>query len=223
MNPKHQKFSRVHRPVEAAGSYYDRLAPWYDWLARSELPLILSGLEMLNLKPDESLLEIGSGTGRALQERIKSSPQVLTAGLDLSWKMLRTARKRLKHTGDSLTINLVQGSGSALPLGSNSVDTIFCSFTLELFDTPLLPQVLEEIHRTLKPDGRLVVVSLSRDQKLPPAGRIYEQFHNWFPTWIDCRPIPIRALLRESGFEIQQEDRKLMWGLPVSLVAANPE
>jgi demethylmenaquinone methyltransferase/2-methoxy-6-polyprenyl-1,4-benzoquinol methylase len=155
-----------------------------------------------------------------LQERIKSSPQALTIGLDLSREMLRTARKRLIPTEDSSAPDLLQGSGAALPLVSDSIDTIFCSFTLELFDTPLLPQVLEEIHRALKPGGRLGVVSLSRDHKLPPAGRIYDHLHNWFPTWIDCRPIPIRTLLQEAGFTIQQEERKLMWGLPVSQVAA---
>ena len=101
MKPKYQKFSRVYRPTEAAGSYYDRLAPWYDWLAGSEFPLISNGLEMLKVSPDHSLLEIGSGTGRVLRERIRSSPQALTLGLDLSGEMLRTAQKKLKLAGGS--------------------------------------------------------------------------------------------------------------------------
>jgi ubiquinone/menaquinone biosynthesis C-methylase UbiE len=99
MNSKHQNFSRVRGATDAAGPCYDRLATWYDWLAGSELPLLLSGLEMLNVRPNESLLEIGSGTGRVLQKQIKSSPRALTVGLDLSREMLRRAHKKLNRTG----------------------------------------------------------------------------------------------------------------------------
>jgi hypothetical protein len=40
------EFSRVNRPIEEAGAFYTRLAPWYDLLASSEKRSIRRGLEL---------------------------------------------------------------------------------------------------------------------------------------------------------------------------------
>jgi len=100
------------------------------------------------------------------------------------------------------------------------MDGIFSSFTLELFDTPQIPEVLKEFKRVLKPGGRLVVVSLSKDQPLPWMGRLYERLHTTYPRVLDCRPIPVQSIISKGGFEINQARELSMWGIPVSIVKA---
>ena len=215
-----QEFSRVDRPVLAAESYYSNLSRIYDWLASSEKRFIRLGLALLQPLPGERILEIGYGTGYAQQLIAQKIRNGLSIGLDLSTGMGQVAQRRLSRAGVLNQVELVQSNTLPIPLKEDVFDGIFSSFTLELFDSPLITSVLSECQRVLKPDGRLVIVSLSKDNPLGLMGRIYESFHDRFPKWADCRPIPVRYLLKESGFTIQETYEYKMWGLPVGIVMA---
>jgi ubiquinone/menaquinone biosynthesis C-methylase UbiE len=213
-----QDFSRVNRPVQAAESYYSNLSKFYDWLASSEKRFIRLGLALLDPQPGERILEIGFGTGYAQQYIAQSVKNGLSAGLDLSIGMGRVAQKRLSRAGLLDQVALVRSDTLPIPFQEGVFDGIYTSFTLELFDSPLIPEVLGEIRRVLKPGGRLVVVSLSKDRQLGLIGRIYESFHDRFPKLADCRPIPVNHLIEEAGFRIPEFREYKMWGIPVGMI-----
>jgi demethylmenaquinone methyltransferase/2-methoxy-6-polyprenyl-1,4-benzoquinol methylase len=214
------EFSRVNRPVAEAGPYYSRLAPWYDLLAASEKKYIRTGVDLLDPKPGDKILEIGSGTGYAQVLIGRCLDGGYSIGLDLSEGMGGIARKRVNKAALIDRLGLVCSDTLPIPFPDNSFDAIFSSFTLELFDTPLIPRVLAECRRALKPGGRLVIVSLSKDQPLPLMGKLYEGMHNRFPTWADCRPIPVTHLIQAAGFRIQRSTYSSIWGIPVGTVLA---
>ena len=216
------EFSRVNRPVEEAGAFYSRLAPWYDLLASSEKKFIRAGLELLDLQQDERILEIGFGTGYAQGLIIPLLNDGYSAAVDISPGMSHLAQRKLQKSGIADRSGLVCSDSLPLPFQSNSFDAIFSSFTLELFDTPHIPILLDECRRVLKLKGRLVIVSLSKDHPLGALGRLYEAFHDRFPTIADCRPIPVRFLLEENGFTVSEIAYKKMWGLPVCMASASP-
>ena len=214
------EFSTVNRPLAQAGEYYTRLAPWYDFLAGSEKKFIRLGLDLLDLQPDEKILEIGFGTGFAQRQIIPALDKGYSAAVDLSLGMARLAKRKLDKGGIGQQSNLICSDSLPLPLQSDIFHAVFISFTLELFDTPHIPIVLSECRRVLKPEGRLVVVSLSKDQPLGAIGRLYEAFHDRFPTIADCRPIPVRHILDQNGFIVSRNETKKMWGLAVSLTVS---
>jgi demethylmenaquinone methyltransferase/2-methoxy-6-polyprenyl-1,4-benzoquinol methylase len=216
----HQEYSRVHRPVEAAGDYYSRLSAFYDLLAASEKKFIRQGLEALNPSPDERILEIGFGTGYAQLIIAKAIGEGFSAGLDLSGGMSKITQKKVVQAGLSDRVGLVQSNTLPIPFQKDVFDGIISSFTLELFDSPLIPQVLNECRRVLKPAGRIVIISLSKDQPLPWAARLYESLHNRYPKLLDCRPIPVQSLVSEAGFHIKGVQEAYMWGLPVVILLA---
>ena len=61
-----------------------------------------------------------------------------------------------------------------MPFANDSMDGVFMSFTLELFDTPEIPQVLGECNRVLRPAGRLAVVGMSKGDAHGAIFHIYE-------------------------------------------------
>lgn len=214
-------FSSVNRPLAKAGEYYTRLAPWYDFLAGSEKKFIRLGLDLLDPQPAEKILEIGFGTGYAQQQIIPALDNGYSVGIDLSLGMALFAQRKLEKAGIAPQANLLCSDSLPLPLQSDGFHAVFTSFTLELFDTPKIPMVLGECRRVLKPEGRLVVVSLSKDQPLGAMGRLYEAFHDQFPTVADCRPIPVLRILAENGFQVNHSTTRKMWGLPVCLAQAS--
>jgi demethylmenaquinone methyltransferase/2-methoxy-6-polyprenyl-1,4-benzoquinol methylase len=214
------EFSKVDRPVMAAEGYYSNLSRYYDWLASSEKRFVRIGLSLLNPQKNERILEIGFGTGYAQQLIAENVHNTISVGLDLSTGMGQVAQKRLSSAGILDQVALVQSDTLPIPFQENSFDGIFSSFTLELFDSPLIPNVLGDCQRVLKSGGRLVIVALSKDHPLGLMGSFYEFFHNTFPQLADCRPIPIRHLVEESGFSIQESYQHKMWGLPVGIILA---
>ncbi len=189
---------RVTRSKSEARVAYDRLSLIYDWLTgTSETPLMQLGLDILAVGKGESVLEIGSGTGKALVELVNQVGEFgCVYGIDLSHGMLRQARGRLLRMGKLHQVSLLQGDGVRLPYQSESFNSIFVSFTLELFDTPEIPLVLAECRRALKPGGRLGVVAMHKTEPPGLVVRLYEWFHDHFPAYADCRPIDAAAKIQ---------------------------
>jgi ubiquinone/menaquinone biosynthesis C-methylase UbiE len=211
-------FSRVDRPIRAAENYYSNLSGIYDILASSEKRYVRRGLDLLDPQTGEWILEIGYGTGYAQQRIAPLVREGFSTGLDLSVGMGRVAQRKIYRAGLQDRVGLVQSDTLPIPYPADIFDGIFSSFTLELFDSPLIPKVLGECRRVLKPGGRLVIVSLSRDNPLGLMGKIYESFHNHFPNWADCRPIPVKILVKDAGFSILKFQEHKMWGLAVGIV-----
>jgi demethylmenaquinone methyltransferase/2-methoxy-6-polyprenyl-1,4-benzoquinol methylase len=139
--------------------------------------------------------------------------------VDISDGMLAIARQRLQQEGLNDRVDLHLGDAADLSfIEEDSLDGVFMSFTLELFDNPEIPRVLQECHRVLKPAGRLAVVSMTKTNPPGVAVRIYEWFHEHMPDYADCRPIFARQALAQSGFMIQDASVSSMWGLPVEIV-----
>jgi demethylmenaquinone methyltransferase/2-methoxy-6-polyprenyl-1,4-benzoquinol methylase len=215
-----EEYTRVTRPVQAAERYYSRLSRFYDGFAFSEKRFVRQGLALLDPLPGEWILEIGFGTGYAQKVIAPLVQDGLSVGLDLSAGMGAVAQKKLSRAGFLDQVDLLQSDTLPIPLKANSFDGVFTSFTLELFDSPLIPDVLAECRRVLKPGGKLVVVSLSKDRHLGLMGRIYEGFHVRYPKLADCRPIPLIRLVGDAGLRIMASITTSMWGIPVGIVLA---
>ncbi len=216
-----ESIRRVNRSKEDARTSYNRLSRWYDAVAgSSEKKYRDWGLKKLSAQSGERILEIGFGTGHCLVSLAQAvGPSGGVIGLDISDGMLAIARDRLAGMGLSERVDLHLGDASRLEfIETETLDGVFMSFTLELFDNPEIPRVLKECLRVLKPGGRLAVVSMTR--KNPPglAVRLYEWFHDHMPNYADCRPIFARQAIEQSGFEIADSDVSSMWGLPVGIV-----
>ena len=211
--------SRVTRSHAQARASYDRLSRWYDIIEGGwETPPRRLGLDLLQVKPGEKILEIGSGTGNSL---LRLSDQVRPIGLDLSFRMLAQARARLEK--DKKTVTLVQSDALSLPFQSSFFNSVFMAFTLELMDTPEISIVLSEIRRVLQPGGRLGIVSLSNLGGLGFMKQLYEWSHARFPAVVDCRPIFARCSLEEAGFSIMDYQLMSLTGLGIELVVGRVE
>ena len=205
---------------------YDRLSRWYDLLAgSSERALRDLGLRELAVRGAERVLEIGAGTGAALVELARAAgPAGLAAGVDLSTGMCRETGLRIAdfglRIGSPLRAGMVCGDAVRLPVACDSLDAIFMSFALELFDEGDMRSVLAECRRVLRPGGRLCVVAMAEPVRPTPMTRLYAWAHGRFPAAIDCRPIGVSQVLALGGFDVGRLSRHSLWGLPVEVALA---
>ncbi len=214
--------SRSPGSREEARTTYDRLAPVYEWLegywgrrARQ------SGLASLNPRLGERILEIGYGTGHALVQIARAvGDHGHVRGIDISPRMAATARKRLRQAGLSNRATVEVGDVLETQLEEVFYDGIFMSFTLELFDTPGIPQLLGNCRHALKDTGRICVVALTKSGRPTRIQRIYEWAHERWPRILDCRPIYVERMLSDAGFNVVDARSLRLYGLPVAVAKA---
>jgi ubiquinone/menaquinone biosynthesis C-methylase UbiE len=217
--------SRVTRTKKEAQRSYDRISRWYDILEGVwEKQLREKGLDKLQVQEGETVLEIGFGPGHdliSIARSVGASGKVY--GIDLAPQMVSIAQQWVDQANLTSRVELKQGDAAQLPYPSDKMDAIFMSFTLELFDTPEIPQVLIECKRVLQPGGRIGVVSLSKAQGTPWMVRLYEWGHTKMPKLLDCRPIFVRHSLEDAGFSIQEAHQDDLLGLPVEIVIGSKQ
>ncbi|MDA8219136.1 MAG: class I SAM-dependent methyltransferase [Dehalococcoidales bacterium] len=213
--------SQISRAETAAN--YDRLSRWYDLLsAGSEGKYIALGLEKLDVKAGETVLEVGFGTGRAIIDLARAvGEKGRVVGVELSQGMTKVARGRVTESGLGSRVSLLLADARALPFAAESLDAVFMSFTLELFNPSDMASVLDECRRCLRPGGRLGMVTMAKVARPTIIQRAYEWAHEAFPRYIDCRPIDVRQAVQGAGLTVGATFRGSMWGLAVEILLAS--
>lgn len=136
------------------GSWWDRASAQYDrqlWLERSA---VNRALDLLAARPDERLLDVGTGTGEVLRQLARRPIRPHEAiGIDASAAML--ARVGTLPPG----WNARHGDVLSLPFDDSEFQVAVASYVLHVLPPADLPVALTELHRVLRPGGRLVTVT----------------------------------------------------------------
>ncbi|MFX1582761.1 MAG: class I SAM-dependent methyltransferase, partial [Promethearchaeota archaeon] len=184
----------------------------------------MTGLDLLNVQPNEHVLEVGFGTGHvmlAMAKLVGNNGKV--SGIDISERMCAITQRRLARAQLSHRVNIHCGDAMKMPFSDNQFNALFMSFTLELFDTPEIPRILMECKRVLKSQGRFVNVSLLKQRHEPAIEQMYEWIHRLFPRWVDCRPINATKALKQAGLLMHEAWKQPLFGLKVAInLAYNP-
>jgi S-adenosylmethionine-diacylgycerolhomoserine-N-methlytransferase len=139
-----------------------------------------------SLKPPTGghVLEIGCGTARNLIAVARLYPDATCYGIDVSRRMLATARASVARSG--LAGRIVLGEGDAADFdprrlfAREAFDRIFISYSLSMI--PPWPQALERAAALLGEEGRLHIVDFGQQERLPRWFRVLlfawlERFH----------------------------------------------
>lgn len=157
------------------------------------------------------VLEVGFGNGANLPHYDVDKVRRIW-GLEPSAGMRRLAAENIEASG--FEVELIDLPGEEIPLDDNTVDTVVITYTL--CSIPDVPAALAGVRRVLKPGGALLFCEHGR----APDHGVYKWQKRLNPGWkklaggcnID-RDIP--ALLRGSGFEIEEDNRMYIPGLRV--------
>ncbi len=203
--------------------FYDRISQRYDAVAEAwEHAAREQGVEALAVVQGESVLEIGFGTGHALERFARAGGRV--TGLELSEGMRSIARQRLARAGLERHVRLDLGDARALPYEDARFDTAFMSFTVEIFNAKDRARVLGEASRVLRAGGRLSIVALAEADPPSLMHEAYNWLHEHFPHLIECEPIDAVGALRAAGFRIRETTGMSIMRLPaISVIAMKPD
>lgn len=166
---EHEKAQRVRGVFDSVASRYDVMND-----------IMSAGLHRLwkrytitvaDAKPGHQVLDIAGGTGDlALAFAREVGPAGRVVHTDINEAMLREGRNRLIDAG--VVLPTMVCDAEKLPFADNSFDRISVAFGLRNMTHKEL--ALAEMHRTLKPGGKLLVLEFSRVAK--PLEKAYDWY-----------------------------------------------
>jgi len=135
-------------------------------------------LAFAELKPDETVLDLGSGGGIDVFIAAKQvGPKGKVFGIDMTDEMLELARKNQAKMGVQ-NVEFIKGYIEAIPLPDNSVDVILSNCVINLSEDK--KKALSEAYRVLKNGGRLTIADIVILKDVPRALR------NQVNLWVGC-------------------------------------
>jgi len=152
---------------------------------------------LAELKPGETVLDLGSGGGiDVLLSARRVGPTGFAYGLDMTDEMLTLARRNAaEHSAKN--VEFLKGEIEAIPLPDSSVDVVISNCVINLSADK--GQVLREAFRVLRPGGRFAVSDVIVQGELPADVR------GNMELWAGCiagalEETTYRQLLADAGF-----------------------
>lgn len=213
--PTGEKAGRVARVFDSVAARYDLMNDVMSmglhrvWKAAT--------ISQANVRPGQHVLDVASGTGDlALAFAKRAGPLGRVVMSDINGQMLQRGRNRLIDAG--YPIQAVVCDAEHLPFADHEFDLVTAAFGLRNMTDK--PTALRQMHRVLKPGGKLMVLEFSK--VAAPLEKIYDVYSFKVLPWLGKRiaqdeasyrylaesirmhpgPEELAQMLRDAGFDI---------------------
>jgi arsenite methyltransferase len=166
-------------------------------MENEHMPITLPMLEQMKLRPDESVLDVGCGSGWLVLLIAKLVPQGRVAGIDLSDEMVRQAREA--STGQD-RVRFELGSADHIPFPDRSFSRVVSIESAYYWPDPAAG--IREIFRVTAPGGSAwILINFYRDNP---------ECHQWQPLLPPTHLLSADewvGLFREAGYTAVEHGR----------------
>lgn len=169
-------------------------------------------VNLAEVKPGGSVLEVGCGTGTlTLQAKRTTGPSGRVVGIDIIPGMVDLSRQKAAKANLDVTFQL--GSIDHIPFPDGQFDAVMCSFMIFHMSEAVRRKGMEEIYRVLKPQGRLLVIDLNLPFR--PIPRAIVKLFLGFMFHHDLKELlPVMEKAGFAGLELKPAKFRI-FGLPV--------
>lgn len=126
-------------------------------------------LAVAQIQPNDSILDVGCGTGTMALLAKGDYPTIDMHGIDAGEEMIAFAQQKATRQGIDIDFRL--GLAQELPYPDASFEVVMNSLMMHHLPHEVKDQAVAEMYRVLKPGGRLLIVEFE-----PPKSPLYRAF-----------------------------------------------
>ncbi|MDB6062026.1 MAG: ycgJ 3 [Verrucomicrobiaceae bacterium] len=120
----------------------------------------------LDIDAGDTVVDLGAGTGKFTKLLLQTDASIIAVE--------PVAAMRVQFEETFPTVKILVGNAQAIPLPDNSANAVVCAQAFHWFATV---EALREIHRTLRPDGKLGLIWNVRDEATDWVAALDEIMH----------------------------------------------
>ena len=157
--------------------------------------LALQGLE---ITPETKVLDLCCGSGQTTQFLVQRSRHV--TGLDASPRSIQRAQQNVPQA------NYVEAFAEAMPLPDAEFDLVHTSAALHEMKPAQLEQILQQVHRVLKPGGYFTLVDFHQPTNplFVPGLSLFLLLFETETAWTLIRS-DLTETIRQAGFRVARQ------------------
>jgi len=175
-----------------------------------------------HIEPGDVVVDLGSGAGKdVFLAAQQTGPTGRAIGVDMTPEMLDLARRNAEKFREATGLDNVEfreGRIEHLPLDDASVDLVISNCVINL--SPDKPRVFREVHRVLKPGGKMVVSDIVLNRPLPESLKNDENLYAGCIAGALLREDYLRTI-RDAGFETVTVLSDTLWTIRSSCCGAD--
>lgn len=129
-------------------NFFNKLAPQWDTMVKKDQEKINTLFNLIQLKENSKVLDIGTGTGILLPEILKTNPRELVA-IDISDEMIKVAQNKEENNGTKFIV------GDFCEFEDSGYDLLICYQAYPHFEDKA--KFIKNLSNCLIPGGRFVI------------------------------------------------------------------
>ena len=165
------------------------------------------------------VLEVATGSGEMFRRLLRSNPNGMTCGVDISPNMAARTQRVARRRIPGVEAHCQAVDARRMPFGDGAFDAVVCCYLLELLGEEDIVHTLSEMHRVLRPNGKLALVLIGQQD---PAFNVWYRFIGSIAPAFLGRQVETRIpeMMEACGFELEHDRQVRQTLYPSRVVAA---
>ncbi|HEY3840849.1 MAG TPA: class I SAM-dependent methyltransferase [Bryobacteraceae bacterium] len=161
-------------------------------------------LSLAGIRDGMRVLEVATGSGEMFRHLARRNTRGLTCGVDLSPNMAAKTQRDARRQIPGARSHCQAVDASRMPFRDGSFDAVVSCYLLELLGEEDLVRTIDEMHRVLRPRGRLILVNVG--QNLPAFNAMHRLAGTLVPGfWGRMLASSFEDMLAGYGFKVQHD------------------
>ena len=170
---------------------------WLDRPEREEEENTTRLLKNMDIKPDDTIADIGAGSGYHVFKMATMANKGLVYAVDIQDEMLAAINHRIE-TGKVNNVTAVKGSEKSVNLSENSVDKVLMVDVYHEFSYPI--EMIASIKKALRANGKIYLIEYRGEDANVPIKKVHKMTQKQAVKELEA-----------AGFILEKNSSNLPW------------